>query len=152
MGQLLDHFVRQLTAQHGVPAPTFPKAVRARLTAWRWPGNVRELRNLVEQLCLLRPGARLEVRDLPAAIRGAKGPDTLKLPPASSMSVDLDGRRSDPAPYWDLSFAPRQGLSDAEWEERAIEVFRESVEAHLVADVPFGVFLSGGVDSTLVAG
>ena len=78
--------------------------------------------------------------------------DTLKLSPAHTMVVDFDGRRSEPARYWDLSFSPREGIDDAEWEERAIEVFRESVEAHLVSDVPFGVFLSGGIDSTLVAG
>jgi asparagine synthase (glutamine-hydrolysing) len=78
--------------------------------------------------------------------------DTLKLSPASTMVVELDGRRHEPVSYWDLSFAPREGLSDAEWEEQAIATFSESVEAHLVSDVPFGVFLSGGIDSTLVAG
>ena len=77
---LLDYFVSQCSAQHGVEAPAFPKAVRARLATWRWPGNVRELRNLVEQLCLLQPGKRLQPGDLPAFMRSALPDELLALP------------------------------------------------------------------------
>lgn len=78
--------------------------------------------------------------------------DTFKLPPASTMLVRFDGTRGEPRRYWDLNFESQPRLSDGEWEERAAAVIRDSVKAHLVADVPFGVFLSGGIDSTLVAG
>ena len=78
--------------------------------------------------------------------------DTRKLAPASTMVVAFDGTIGDPIAYWDLTFDPDTESEDAHWEERAIETVRESVSAHLVADVPFGVFLSGGIDSTLVAG
>jgi asparagine synthase (glutamine-hydrolysing) len=74
-----------------------------------------------------------------------------KLPPASHLTVSFDGGRRGPVKYWDVRFKPEGGLSEREWEERAEEAIRESVRAHLVADVPFGVFLSGGIDSTLVA-
>jgi len=74
-----------------------------------------------------------------------------KLPPASYLLIDFDGRFEEPKRYWDFRFQPESGISDSEWEERAASVIHESVKAHLVSDVPFGVFLSGGADSTLVA-
>ncbi|MEL6536185.1 MAG: asparagine synthase (glutamine-hydrolyzing), partial [Bacteroidota bacterium] len=51
--------------------------------------------------------------------------------------------------YWSVRYQP-QALSEADWLEKLEEAFKASVEAHLVSDVPFGAFLSGGVDSTLV--
>ncbi len=77
---LVDYFVSECTARHGVRAPQFPKAVRSRLAAWSWPGNVRELKNLVEQLCLLKPGVRLQPNDLPAAMRADLPDQLLELP------------------------------------------------------------------------
>ena len=77
--------------------------------------------------------------------------DVYKLPPASTMMIDFDGRVAGPDPYWSLSFESEDGISDAEWCERAEAALRDSVRAHLVSDVPFGVFLSGGIDSTAVA-
>ncbi len=73
-----------------------------------------------------------------------------KLPPAHWLTVDLEGRVSRPREYWRLKFAPEQGRSMEEWTEAADAVIGESVRAHLVSDVPFGSFLSGGVDSSLV--
>lgn len=77
--------------------------------------------------------------------------EVYKLPPASYLLLDFDGRPGEPVKYWDLNFKAKRMVSDREWEERAEAVIRESVKAHLVSDVPFGCFLSGGIDSTLVA-
>jgi len=77
--------------------------------------------------------------------------EIFKLPPASYMIVGFDGQREEAVRYWDIEFKQEDGLSDSEWERRAEEVIHESVNAHLVSDVPFGVFLSGGIDSSLVA-
>ena len=77
--------------------------------------------------------------------------DTYKLPPANYLVVGFDGKREDPVKYWQLAFQPGKRVSDEEWIEKADDVIRESVRAHLVSDVPFGIFLSGGIDSTLVA-
>lgn len=77
--------------------------------------------------------------------------EIFKLPPASFLKIDFDGHREGPVKYWDLCFRPDEGLTDGEWEERVEAVIQESVKAHLVADVPFGVLASGGIDSTLVA-
>jgi len=77
--------------------------------------------------------------------------DVFKLPPASYLLLDFDGAVGEPIKYWDISFGAEQTNSEETWEELADTVVTESVKAHLVADVPFGVFLSGGVDSSLVA-
>jgi asparagine synthase (glutamine-hydrolysing) len=54
--------------------------------------------------------------------------------------------------YWDISFAPENtpALSEAEYTEQLETILRDSVHAHLVSDVPFGAFLSGGVDSSTI--
>ncbi len=52
--------------------------------------------------------------------------------------------------YWRPRFEPRAGRSSAEWEEQLRAALDESVGMHMVADVPLGAFLSGGVDSSSV--
>jgi len=55
--------------------------------------------------------------------------------------------------YWDLSFTQNghPAPSDRGAIEQWTELFREAVRSHLMADVPLGVFLSGGVDSSAIA-
>src|SRR5882672_3320253 len=55
--------------------------------------------------------------------------------------------------YWDLSFAQNghPALSDRGAIEQWTALFREAVRSHLMADVPLGVFLSGGIDSSAIA-
>jgi asparagine synthase (glutamine-hydrolysing) len=77
--------------------------------------------------------------------------EIFKLPPASFLKVNFDGQLQAPTKYWDVRFEPDYSISDRDWEEIAETTIQQSVAAHLVADVPFGVFLSGGIDSTLVA-
>lgn len=55
--------------------------------------------------------------------------------------------------YWSMSFRPSTPgieVSLAEWEERFLSQFRDSVKSHLVSEVPLGAFLSGGIDSSAV--
>jgi len=74
-----------------------------------------------------------------------------KLPPAHTLTIDNDGHSDGPRRYWELSWQPDESLSDEVWIERLGETLSESVSSHLVSDVPFGAFLSGGVDSSLIA-
>jgi asparagine synthase (glutamine-hydrolysing) len=53
--------------------------------------------------------------------------------------------------YWDLSFEPKlQDISDQDATEEWHRLFQKSVELRLMSDVPLGVFLSGGIDSSAI--
>ncbi len=53
--------------------------------------------------------------------------------------------------YWDINFEADNGPSLDEWVDKISETFKDSVEAHKIADVEVGSFLSSGVDSSYVA-
>ena len=52
--------------------------------------------------------------------------------------------------YWDIPFTPLPQASEAELAEELIERLREAVTIRMIAEVPLGAFLSGGVDSSAV--
>jgi asparagine synthase (glutamine-hydrolysing) len=71
------------------------------------------------------------------------------LPPGHVMHIGPKG--SDQRAYWKPRFAPVEGLSDAEWIEETRSRVLHTVKRHMLADVPVGAFLSGGVDSSAIA-
>ncbi|HEV2135806.1 MAG TPA: sigma-54 dependent transcriptional regulator [Terracidiphilus sp.] len=80
---LVDHFVRQVSAQNGWKPTLFaPSAIEA-LQEYAWPGNIRELRNVVERLLLLA-GAEVTADDVRLALpsvapsAAAAAPSTLE--------------------------------------------------------------------------
>jgi asparagine synthase (glutamine-hydrolysing) len=76
--------------------------------------------------------------------------NVFKLKPAHYVVYHFNGKLEEPVQYWEIDFRHKKRKTKAEWLEECEEVIRNSVKAHLVADVPFGAFLSGGIDSTLV--
>lgn len=75
-----------------------------------------------------------------------------KLPPAHFMRVSFSGEIKEIDSYWQFQFKPDYSKNEKHWMEALEETIRGSVKAHLVSDVPFGAFLSGGIDSSLVVG
>ncbi len=73
-----------------------------------------------------------------------------KLPPAHLLTL----REGDPSPsprrYWRLRMEPDASCSVDDWVESIREKLDETSRLHLIADVPVGAFLSGGVDSSII--
>ena len=72
-----------------------------------------------------------------------------KLAPAHYLVMEkgtIEVRR-----YWSLAFGPKWQDDETTLRERLLEQLDEAVRLRLVSDVPFGVFLSGGLDSSVVA-
>ncbi|MBI4965604.1 MAG: asparagine synthase (glutamine-hydrolyzing) [Desulfomonile tiedjei] len=81
-------------------------------------------------------------------------PDTIydkvyALPPGSWMV--FDGRDSRIAKYWTLEFQPKLKISYPEVLQHTRELVGEAVRLRLRSDVPLAVFLSGGIDSSVIA-
>lgn len=75
-----------------------------------------------------------------------------KLPPAHTLVVEGDGAPR-LTPYWDMERAfsrRRPGISLEEAKHAVRKTVGDAVERRLVADVPVGAFLSGGIDSSVV--
>ena len=74
-----------------------------------------------------------------------------KLPAAHALTLRRgDAERAVPQPYWDVHFTHDNPISQADAEAELRDRVRESVRLRMVADVPLGAFLSGGVDSSAV--
>jgi asparagine synthase (glutamine-hydrolysing) len=75
-----------------------------------------------------------------------------KLAPATVMTVEPDGTRSERR-WWGPDWAEHpelDGLDDRDWAVLVLEALRRAVRKRMVSDVPVGVLLSGGVDSSLI--
>jgi asparagine synthase (glutamine-hydrolysing) len=71
-----------------------------------------------------------------------------KLPPGHTLSWQ-DGRIGEKR-YFQVEFAPKWQEDAATLEQRLFDLLDESVRLRLMSDVPFGAFLSGGLDSSVV--
>ena len=77
-----------------------------------------------------------------------------KLLPGHRLHIDLEAGDKEPqiSQYWDLDVSlPEYPLSESEYVAQFRDLFTETVRSHLMSDVPVGVFLSGGLDSSSIA-
>lgn len=73
--------------------------------------------------------------------------DVHKLPPGHRLILENGELRLEK--YWDIAFQPTQ-RSDEAYVEALTELIRDAVKIRLMADVPLGAFLSGGIDSSTI--
>jgi asparagine synthase (glutamine-hydrolysing) len=71
-----------------------------------------------------------------------------KLPPGHTLTWCAGRVRT--AQYWDVAFEPSPANSDEHYTEQLLPALQEAVALHMRSDVPVGILLSGGVDSSTV--
>jgi asparagine synthase (glutamine-hydrolysing) len=84
-------------------------------------------------------------------------PETLfkniyRVPPATYLIIDAKTGTFEETRYWDFTFRQDESMQEEEGTKELAAILKDSVEHHLLADVPLGAFLSGGVDSALIVG
>lgn len=77
--------------------------------------------------------------------------DVYKLPPGNNLEIDLATNKLTIQEYWNLKTATDSGLSYDQAKDKLHELLKDAVKIRLEADVPFGSFLSGGIDSALIS-
>src|SRR4051812_35897887 len=140
---------------------------------WRFDGRrflfASEIKGLLAGAGPGAPRPELDLRSLDEylTLRFIPSPRTLfqgihKLPPAHLLVLDASAIEPSrvghlaPAPaievrrYWQLRYTPKRSEREADLVEEVRERVREAVESHLIADVPVGAYLSGGMDSSLI--
>ena len=77
--------------------------------------------------------------------------NTYKMPPGHRMTIKKGMSSVPPSEeYWDIPTSFPTEISEQEVQEQLIDRLKEAVDIRMVADVPLGSFLSGGVDSSAV--
>ena len=108
---------------------------------------------------MAHPGLKREVEPLAVEEYFALGyvaePRTIfkqakKLPQASTLLIRRGEPVGEPREYWDVRFTLDAKISDQEACEQLTAKLQESVRLRMIAEVPLGAFLSGGVDSSAV--
>ncbi len=131
------------------------------LTTVKRPGGASALLFASELRSLMASGL-IERRLHPPALDSylwngfVVGPDAIiagvqMLPPGALVRIDPRSPRYEPRRYWQLPAEAAGGRDAADGAERLRHELRTAMRQHLISDVPLGVFLSGGIDSSAVA-
>ncbi len=73
-----------------------------------------------------------------------------KLLPGHYLLYDIATKELTIQKYWDLQFGAFTNLSFGELKQEIISQLKQSIKERLIADVPLGIFLSGGIDSSSI--
>ena len=73
-----------------------------------------------------------------------------KLSPAHTLTLKIGQPMGEPVPYWDVRFSLDNPISQVDARAELVQRLNESVRLRMIAEVPLGAFLSGGVDSSAV--
>ena len=98
----------------------------------------------------------MEALDLYLTLRYVAGTHSIfkgisKLAPGHALTFDVHTGGIQIAPYWNpAGYAGHEAADESQAVEELLELIRDSVGMRLMSDVPFGAFLSGGVDSSAV--
>ncbi len=90
----------------------------------------------------------LAVQSIPAPMTILK--DVRALPPASWLSWERGSGKLETGRYWDIPQATDHAMGFEDLVEQTDAALAESVKRQMIADVPLGAFLSGGIDSSLM--
>lgn len=74
-----------------------------------------------------------------------------KLSPGHYILVDAETGKFEEKKYWQFTFSPDESLSEEKTKKGILSTMEDSVAHHMIADVPVGSFLSGGIDSSIIA-
>jgi asparagine synthase (glutamine-hydrolysing) len=77
--------------------------------------------------------------------------NVFKLPPAHYMTIDAETGQEKIKRYWQFAFKQDDALDESKVAKNILAVMQDSVAHHMIADVPVGSFLSGGIDSSIIA-
>ena len=111
--------------------------------------------NAVLELLPRRPGVDSRALDAFLTYQAVPAPMTVwqgvqALPPAHWLAFDANTGQCRVARYWDVSYATKVSMDEGEVLGEVERIARRAVRERLVADRTVGVFLSGGVDSSLI--
>lgn len=90
----------------------------------------------------------LTLQYCPAPLTGFK--NIKKLEPAHYLFINLKTKEVKKERYWRLDYSKKLDLTEEEWKKKILKKLEESVKIRMIADVPLGAFLSGGIDSSAV--
>ncbi|CAA9203393.1 asparagine synthase (glutamine-hydrolyzing) [Flavobacterium collinsii] len=78
--------------------------------------------------------------------------DVFKLPPGKTLEINLNSQTLEISEYWNLDTPVSSNLSYDQAKSKLHDLLKDAVKIRLQSDVPFGSFLSGGIDSALISG